>query len=32
MGIIKGMKESTRKTEEKMDGRYKAGYERKKPK
>jgi hypothetical protein len=25
-------KESTRKTEEKLDGRYKEGYERKKPK
>jgi hypothetical protein len=25
-------KESTRKTEEKLDGRYKEGHERKKPK
>jgi hypothetical protein len=25
-------KESTRKTEEKLDGRYKKGHERKKPK
>jgi len=25
-------KESARKTEEKLDGRYKEGYERKKPK
>jgi len=25
-------KESTRKTEEKLDGRYKVGHERKKPK
>jgi len=25
-------KENTRKTEEKLDGRYKEGYERKKPK
>jgi len=25
-------KESTRKTEEKLDGRYKGGHERKKPK
>jgi hypothetical protein len=25
-------KESTRKTEERLDGRYKEGYERKKPK
>jgi hypothetical protein len=26
------IKESTRKTEEKLDGRYKDGHERKKPK
>jgi hypothetical protein len=30
--VVTETKESTRKTEEKLDGRYKEGHERKKPK